>query len=372
MNPKKLETLKNTLKSYEKVAVAVSGGSDSTLLMALATEILGPGKVTAFTAKRTFDAPGEAKRAIEFSEKLGVKHVMIEGTEIEPDELLSNPPRRCYICKRALFEKALQIFPEKEGYKILDGSIADDLDEHRPGSKALVELGVKSPLQEAGFTKEDVRNLSREKNLSSAEYPSEACLLTRFPEGAKITVDKLDLVARAEEKIRSLGFERELRVRLPGDSARVEVSPTELSRLNSPRIARQITEELNKLGIEEVQIDSKGYRTGSMEKEKLKKAIEQAAKNKPTFAERNGLALLSLVFIVCGWAAVGISLLIKSMPGETWAILQVAPAFVVVVLFIGATLMAGRLLFVRDSSKGLAALATLLSAGSLAVALIAI
>ncbi len=236
----KLERLKEMISGCGKAVVAFSGGVDSTLLLSVAHEVLGD-DVLAVTVVSSFMPLQERKEAHEIANMIGARHRIVEIDENDIEGFTDNPPDRCYICKKFLFSQVLGI-AEAEGITcVMDASNADDTGDYRPGLKALKELEINSPLMKVGLTKEEIRELSRNRDLPSWGKPAMACLATRVPYGEMITKEKLRQIDEAEEFLRSLGFGN-CRVRHHGNLARIEVSPKRLERLMKPDQRRQITE----------------------------------------------------------------------------------------------------------------------------------
>lgn len=256
----KLEILKGIIGQYDSAIVAFSGGVDSTFLAKVTSMVLGD-KVLLVTATSSTYPFYELEEAKSLAKELGIKHKITVSEEIEIPGFSDNPIDRCYYCKGELFTILNKIAKEEKYSVVFDGSNAEDLDDFRPGRKAIKELGVISPLCDAGLNKSEIREFSRELNLKTADKPSYACLASRFPYGEKITNPKLDRVGKVELAIRELGF-KQFRVRSHGDLARIELATDEMD------MGWQKRDELIKICKDKkfifVSIDLEGYRTGAM------------------------------------------------------------------------------------------------------------
>ena len=259
---KKYQLLQEYLCAQGNIAVAFSSGVDSTLLLKVAHDVLGA-KVIAITCKAPWFPARETAETAEFCRRGGIRQIFIDfGLETVP-EFSENPKNRCYLCKKKVFSNIIEVATAEGFSAVAEGSNVDDLGDYRPGLQAIAELGVKSPLREAGLTKAEVRELSRELGLPTWQKPSFACLASRFVYGETITQEKLSMVEQAEEYLRSLGL-RQFRVRVHGTLARIEVEPEEIARLAEPLVREKVVEKFRAAGFLYVSLDLEGYCTGKM------------------------------------------------------------------------------------------------------------
>ena len=265
----KYDKLKSIIKASGKAAVAYSGGVDSTLLSKVCKDVLDANSI-AITLVSPMNAKSEMNDAVDLAKEIGIKHFLIYDDEIE-EQVAENPVDRCYFCKKIEFTKILEKAQAEQISIVFDGSNVDDLSDYRPGMRALSELKIISPLREAGLTKSEIRQLSRDLGLRTWEKPAFACLASRVPYGEKITPAKLTKIDKAEEYLRSLGL-IQFRVRNHEDMARIEVAPSERSKLFREDLMDEISLKLKSFGYSYVCLELEGYVTGSLNRNIVKQS----------------------------------------------------------------------------------------------------
>jgi len=258
----KKEELLRRLAECGRVAVAFSGGVDSTVIAKAAQLACGDAAV-AVTAVSDSLAEGELEEARQAAQSIGIRHRIIETREFDSPDYLQNTPDRCYHCKTELYGVLSSLAGARGIGSIFDGSNADDRHDYRPGRKAATEFGVRSPLDESDLTKADIRELSRQAGLPTWDEPASACLSSRIPYHSEVTGEKLRMIERAEAALRVLGF-RVCRVRHHETLARLEIGLDEIPRALEPGMRHQIAHELRSIGYQHVTIDLEGYRMGSL------------------------------------------------------------------------------------------------------------
>lgn len=258
----KLNRLEEVIKELGSLAVGFSGGVDSAFLLASASQVLADRALAVTNADASVPSR-EVEEAAAFCKQRGIRHIICRLDPLDDENYRKNGPERCYFCKRGIFTEIGRIARENGIEYVAEGSNLDDLGDYRPGLKAVSELGVKSPLREAGLTKSDIRQLSKAMGLPTWSKPAYACLASRFVYGEEITAEKLHMIERAEQFLIGHGFLQE-RVRMHGMMARIEVAPEEIEKIAAEKMRRAIMEEFVKIGFSYVALDLMGYRTGSM------------------------------------------------------------------------------------------------------------
>ena len=258
----KLAALRRTLRGLGSVAIAYSGGVDSAFLLKVAVDELGE-NVLAVTGDSETIPRTELDHARDLARSLGANHLVVGTNEMCDPNFVANPPERCFHCKKTLFGALTKLAAEKGISHVAEGSNFSDLDDYRPGMKAVEQFNILSPLKEAGLTKDDIRQLSRQLGLTTWNKPAAPCLSSRIPYGSAITTDKLRRIEEAEKYLRGLGF-KILRVRDHDDIARIEVPPEDMPRFLGDGISTDVTEKLKSLGYRYVAVDLIGFRSGSL------------------------------------------------------------------------------------------------------------
>ncbi|MBT5469132.1 MAG: ATP-dependent sacrificial sulfur transferase LarE [Nitrospina sp.] len=257
----KTEKLKSLILKMDRVLVAFSGGVDSTLVLAIAREVLGE-NVLAVTAQSESVPDREMQACRELSQEIGAEHLFIRTNEMSNPDYQVNPANRCYHCKTELYSCLKMVALEKEFPYIVNGINTDDLGDYRPGIDAARENAVRSPLVEAGFDKQNIRDLAKQMELSIWDKPAMACLSSRIPYGQSVTHEKLKRIEKAEDFLLSMGF-KQIRVRHQGETASIELGQNEMPQF-TPNIENRVKEKFRALGFQTTHLDPKGYRMGSL------------------------------------------------------------------------------------------------------------
>jgi len=258
----KYDRLQDYLKSLNSVAVAFSGGVDSTFLLKVAHDVLGKNAI-AVTARSESFPKRELSEAEAFTTANNIEHIVIDSEELDIEGFSHNPKNRCYLCKTELFSKIKDIAADRQLENVVEGSNIDDNGDYRPGLLAVAELDIKSPLRFAELSKDEIRHLSRELGLPTWNKQSFACLSSRFPYGETITPDRLNMIDQAEQYLLDLGL-HQVRVRYHGNLARIETDENGFDTILNKEIRTKINDAFKKIGFTYIALDLKGYRTGSM------------------------------------------------------------------------------------------------------------
>lgn len=259
----KHESLQKILKDLGQVVVAYSGGVDSTFLLKAAVDTLGAANVVACTSVGPAEPGNQYERARKAAGSIGVELMVVEAGEMEDPKFTANNPDRCFHCKSRLCHRLLDVAQERGFENVVFGTNRDDLDDFRPGNQAIKAFGIRSPLAEAGLTKDDVRQLSRQAGLPTADQPASPCLASRIPYGLEVTEQRLRQIDQAEAFLRSLGFV-EFRVRHHDTIARIEVRPQDISEIVAEPVRSKVVEKLKSLGFQFIAVDLQGFRSGSL------------------------------------------------------------------------------------------------------------
>lgn len=260
----KYNRLCGILSDLGSVAVCYSGGVDSTFLLVVANEVLGDRCIGVICTDASVPSR-EIAKAKSFCEEKGIRLIDTPVDPLQSEGYRTNSPDRCYYCKHSIMSEVRRVADENGIEHLIEGSNVDDLGDYRPGMRALEELGVRSPLKDAGFTKQDIRDKSREMNIPTWDKPAFACLASRIPYGTEITKEKLTTIDRAEQIMSDLGF-RQFRVRMHDKIARIEVPAEDIVRAAAPEIREKIVSEIGGLGFDYITLDLAGFKSGNMNK----------------------------------------------------------------------------------------------------------
>ncbi|HHW40802.1 MAG TPA: ATP-dependent sacrificial sulfur transferase LarE [Syntrophomonadaceae bacterium] len=260
----KLANLSRNITQLERVVVAFSGGVDSSLVLKVAADCLGKQNVLAVTVRSPLMPHRDLETAVRIARELQAPHRIIETDELQDAQIVANTPQRCYYCKRHTFE-LLTGLARREGYRsVLEGSNNSDTRDYRPGLAAVRSFEmVRSPLQDCGLEKNEIRQIARLLGLKNWDRPARPCLASRIPYGEPLSLEKLEMVDRAEDRLAGLGL-KNVRVRYHGTVARIEIDPDEMPGVLEPELLRQISREVKACGFTYVALDLDGYRTGSL------------------------------------------------------------------------------------------------------------
>lgn len=261
--PDRYAQMRELIRSWRRVVVAYSGGVDSAFVLKVCVDVLGSDNVRAATGRSPSVPQAELVSAAELAAAIGAPHTFVDTAEFGRDEYLSNPTNRCYYCKETLYTHLEPIARGFGAAVIVNGANLDDLGDHRPGMQAAIEFAVRAPAAEASLSKAEIRVLSRELGLPTADKPASPCLSSRVPYGEPITVEKLRMIELGEACLHELGF-RECRVRHHGQVARIEVPAVDIDRLLAPALRSRLDEQLRSLGFLYVTVDLRGLRSGSL------------------------------------------------------------------------------------------------------------
>ncbi len=271
----KYDSLEGILQKLGKVVVAFSGGVDSTCLLKMAVDTLGASNVLACISAGASEPSHQLERAAALARDMGVELQTVETDELDDPQFAANQADRCFHCKSHLCQTLLEIARQGGFAHVVFGTNHDDLDDFRPGNRALARFGIRSPLAEAGLTKDDIRQLSRQLGLPTADIPSSPCLASRIPYGLEVTEKRLRQVDGAEAFLRELGFV-EFRVRHHDTIARIEVRPNDIAKLMAEPVRSQVIDKLKALGFKFVTVDLQGFRSGALN-ESLSEQAKRAA-----------------------------------------------------------------------------------------------